>query len=120
MFSEAPGKYNIIFMDIQMPVMDGYEATRGIRALDDEKAKTIPIVAMTAKVFKEDVANCLEAGMNDHLGKPIDFDAVILILRQYLFKQAPAKERRNEDRRKYNDDRRQIPDRRKIDRRKDE
>jgi len=63
MFSEEPEKYNIIFMDLQMPVMDGFEATRTIRALDCEKAKTIPIIAMTANVFKEDVENCLAAGM---------------------------------------------------------
>jgi CheY-like chemotaxis protein len=119
-FSEAPEKYNIIFMDLQMPKMDGYEATRTIRALESEKARTIPIIAMTANAFKEDVDNCLEAGMNNHLGKPLDFDAVLGILRQYLFKQKPAKERRREDRRKRTDDRRQVLERRKGNRRKDE
>ena len=84
MFSEAPEKYDMIFMDLQMPKMDGLEATRTIRALDNEKAKNIPIIAMTANVFKEDVENCLNAGMNDHLGKPLDFTAVLNMLRHYL------------------------------------
>jgi len=115
MFSEAPDNYNIIFMDIQMPVMDGYDATRAIRALPFEKAKTVPIIAMTANVFKEDVDRSAAAGMDDHLGKPLDFDAVTQILRKHLYQQKPAKERRKEDRRK--EDRRQTPDRRKGDRR---
>jgi len=119
-FSKEPEKYNIIFMDVQMPKMDGNEATRSIRALDNERAKTIPIIAMTANVFKEDVAGCLEAGMNDHLGKPLDFDAVLRILRQYLFRQKPAIDRRGEDRRKKSNERRVLPDRRKGDRRKND
>jgi signal transduction histidine kinase/CheY-like chemotaxis protein len=85
-FSEAPEKYDAIFMDIQMPEMDGYEATRSIRALDIPKAKNIPIIAMTANVFREDIDRCLEAGMNDHLGKPLNFDDVIGHLRKYLLK----------------------------------
>ena len=117
MFSEAPERYNIIFMDIQMPEMDGYEATRCIRALDNEKAKTIPIIAMTANVFRDDVENCLAAGMNGHLGKPLDFYAVLNLLRQYLFKQKPANDRRASDRRIRTNDRRQMPERRKADRR---
>jgi signal transduction histidine kinase/CheY-like chemotaxis protein len=84
MFSEAPLKYDMIFMDIQMPEMDGYDATRRIRALDIPAAKTIPIVAMTANVFKEDVERCLEAGMNSHIGKPIDFEEVMHRLHLYL------------------------------------
>jgi len=76
MFSEAPDKYEMIFMDVQMPEMDGYEATRRIRAIGDPKAGTIPIVAMTANVFKEDIDKCLEVGMNGHLGKPLDMDAL--------------------------------------------
>ncbi|MDR0474531.1 MAG: response regulator [Treponema sp.] len=84
MFSEAPEKYDIILMDVQMPEMDGYEATRHIRLLDVPKASTIPIVAMTANVFRDDIENCLEAGMNDHLGKPLDFDIVVEKLRRYL------------------------------------
>jgi signal transduction histidine kinase/DNA-binding response OmpR family regulator len=84
MFSEAPNRYDMIFMDIQMPVMDGYDATRHIRELETQDAKTIPIVAMTANVFKEDIERCLESGMNDHVGKPIDFDEVLNRLKTYL------------------------------------
>jgi len=84
MFSAAPDKYEMIFMDIQMPEMDGYEATRQIRASGAPEAKTIPIVAMTANVFKEDVENCIAAGMNDHIGKPLDILQVIGKLHEYL------------------------------------
>ena len=84
LFTEAPDKYDMIFMDIQMPEMDGYEATRQIRKLDNPKAKSIPIIAMTANVFREDVEKCLEAGMNGHLGKPLDIDDVLNKLRTYL------------------------------------
>ena len=83
-FGEAPERYQMIFMDVQMPEMDGYEATRRIRCLDAPSAKTVPIVAMTANVFREDVERCLEAGMNDHVGKPLDFDEVLQKLRQYI------------------------------------
>jgi CheY-like chemotaxis protein len=64
--------------------MDGYEATRNIRALKFPEAKTIPIIAMTANVFREDIEKCLEAGMNSHLGKPLDFDEVLDKLRSCL------------------------------------
>jgi len=84
MFTESPYKYELIFMDIQMPEIDGYEATRRIRALDNTKAKTVPIIAMTANVFKEDIERCLAAGMDGHIGKPINFDDVINILKSYL------------------------------------
>ena len=84
MFSEAPQKYDMIFMDVQMPEMDGYEATQRIRALDMPEAKTIRIIAMTANVFREDIERCLEAGMDNHLGKPLDFNEVLEKLRQYL------------------------------------
>jgi len=77
LFKENPDKYDLIVMDVQMPEMDGFQATRTIRALDIPKAKTIPIIAMTANAFKEDIENCLESGMNDHLAKPIDEKAVI-------------------------------------------
>ena len=79
-FSENPEKYEMIFMDVQMPEMDGYEATRLIRKLDNPRAKTIPIVAMTANVFREDIEKCLEAGMNGHIGKPLDFNLVFRCL----------------------------------------
>ncbi len=84
MFRESPARYDIIFMDVQMPEMDGLEATRQIRALEIPKAKSVPIIAMTANVFKEDVEKCLGAGMNDHLGKPLDLNAVFEKLRRYL------------------------------------
>jgi len=84
MFREAPGKYDMIFMDVQMPKMDGYEATRRIRAFDSLDGKTIPIVAMTANAFKEDIEKCLESGMNDHIKKPLDMDTVFNKLRFYL------------------------------------
>ena len=84
LFSENLNKYDMILMDLQMPEMDGYEATRTIRSLDNTQAKIIPIVAMTANVFKEDIDRCLEAGMNDHIGKPLDFDELILKLKSYL------------------------------------
>jgi CheY-like chemotaxis protein len=84
MYSESPDKYDMIFMDVQMPKMDGYEATRRIRAMDSPKAKEIPIVAMTANVFREDIENCIAAGMNDHVGKPLDLDEVLAKLHQYI------------------------------------
>ncbi len=74
MFKENPEKYDLILMDIQMPEMDGYEATRCIRSLPYEYASKVGIIAMTANVFKEDVEKCLEAGMNEHISKPIDVD----------------------------------------------
>jgi len=82
-FRENPEKYDMIIMDVQMPEMDGHEAARAIRALDLERAKTEPIIAMTANVFKEDIDRCLEAGMNDHLAKPIDLDMVISKIERY-------------------------------------
>jgi len=84
MFSEAPNKYDIIFMDVQMPEMDGYEATRRIRALNVPEALKIPIVAMTANVFREDIERCLEAGMNSHVGKPLDFNEILEKLNEYM------------------------------------
>ncbi|WP_461248369.1 response regulator, partial [Treponema sp. R6D11] len=83
MFSEAPLKYDMNFMDIQMPEMDGYDATKSIRALNIPQAKTIPLIAMTPNVFKEDVERCLKAGMDDHVGKPVDFNEVLLKMRSY-------------------------------------
>lgn len=68
----APGTYDMIFMDVQMPVMGGHEAARAIRALDREDAAAIPIIAMTANAFAEDEREALAAGMNAHVAKPID------------------------------------------------
>ncbi|MCL2208982.1 MAG: ATP-binding protein [Treponema sp.] len=88
MFKRSPEKYDLILMDIQMPQMDGYEATRVIRKMEAEHNgdlhKQVPIVAMTANVFREDVEKCFAAGMNDHIRKPIDFDEMMRIMRQYL------------------------------------
>jgi PAS domain S-box-containing protein len=100
-FSEAPDVYDLIFMDIQMPEMDGYEATRRIRDLETERnagadrggasfrgvesPKGVPIIAMTANVFREDIEKCIEAGMNDHVGKPLILDEVLEKLKSYLF-----------------------------------
>jgi signal transduction histidine kinase/CheY-like chemotaxis protein len=83
-YSADPAGFDMIFMDIHMPEMDGYEATRRIRALDTAAAKTVPIIAMTANVFKEDIEKCLAVGMDDHIGKPLDFLDVMRMLKQYL------------------------------------
>jgi signal transduction histidine kinase/CheY-like chemotaxis protein len=100
-FAANPAAYDLIFMDIHMPEVDGYEATRLIRAKEAELRAApdsgsgrpavsiglsgpVPIIAMTANVFKEDIERCLAAGMNSHLGKPLDFDEVLVLLRQYL------------------------------------
>ena len=84
MFTVHLTEYDMIFMDIQMPKKDGYEATLAIRAMDEEWAGAIPIVAMTANVFREDIERCLLVGMNDHVGKPLQTDVVIEKLKKYL------------------------------------
>jgi signal transduction histidine kinase len=84
MFKENPDKYTLIFMDINMPEMNGDEATKIIRALDIKKAKEIPIIAMTGDVFKEDIEKCLAAGMNDHIAKPIIPKLIIAKLKEYM------------------------------------
>jgi signal transduction histidine kinase/DNA-binding response OmpR family regulator/ABC-type amino acid transport substrate-binding protein len=88
MFTAAPDFYDMIFMDVQMPEMDGYEAARAIRAFEKNRREKypqeIPIVAMTANVFQEDIKKCLEAGMNDHVGKPLNSEEVMEKLRTYL------------------------------------
>ncbi len=68
----APGYYDLIFMDIQMPVMNGYEATGIIRSSDREDLATIPIIAMTADAFADDIRKSEKAGMNGHISKPVD------------------------------------------------
>ena len=83
-FSQNPYEFELIFMDVHMPVMDGYQATEKIRALEHPCAAVVPIIAMTANVFREDIEKCLASGMNSHLGKPLDFDAVRETLKKYL------------------------------------
>ncbi|CAK7047538.1 MAG: Sensor histidine kinase RcsC [Desulfovibrio sp.] len=83
-FRADPAGYSMIFMDIHMPEVDGYEATRRIRAMSDlPEAAVIPIIAMTANVFREDVEKCLAAGMNGHIGKPINLDELLDKLAEY-------------------------------------
>ncbi len=85
MFREnPPGYYNAILMDIRMPVMNGYEATKAIRSLDRPDAGTIPIIAMSADAFSEDVQRCLDCGMNGHTAKPIDLDEVTALLKAHF------------------------------------
>jgi len=76
--------FDAILMDVQMPVMDGLEATRRIRALNRPDAKTVPIIAMTANAYNEDIQTCLQAGMDAHLAKPLDVSAMYKILGQYI------------------------------------
>ena len=82
--ASRPGDYQVILMDLRMPVMNGYEATRAIRALDRPDAGTIPIIAMTADAFSEDVHKCLECGMNAHIAKPLDMRELLRLLQKQL------------------------------------
>jgi signal transduction histidine kinase/DNA-binding response OmpR family regulator len=109
LFSANPGKYDLIFMDVQMPEMDGFEATRKIRAFENDNEKDgendrrkkpdgdfpqeaprrVPIIAMTANVFREDIEKCLAAGMDSHVGKPVDINEVMAQMRRYLPSKPP-------------------------------
>ena len=80
----SAGRYDLILMDVQMPEMDGYEATRRIRALPDKKKAAIPIVAMTANAFEEDQKNALNVGMNGHIAKPLDIQKLFQVLSELL------------------------------------
>lgn len=82
--ASAPGEYAGILMDIQMPVMDGYKATKTIRSLEREDARTIPILALTANAFASDIGKAHSAGMNDHIAKPIDIEILMEILRRWI------------------------------------
>ncbi len=75
-------RYDLIFMDIQMPKMDGYIATREIRTLKNNKKANIPIIAMTANAFEEDKKKAFKAGMNAHITKPIDIETILTVLNQ--------------------------------------
>ena len=81
--NSMPGDFDLVLMDVQMPRMNGYEATRAIRALDDQSLASIPIVAMTANAFEEDRKNAFEAGMNGHMAKPVDISILIATLSEY-------------------------------------
>ncbi len=84
-FQQSPqGYYAAILMDVRMPVMDGYESTRAIRGLQRPDAQTIPIIAMTADAFAEDIKRCLDSGMDAHTAKPINLDETISLLKKYL------------------------------------
>ncbi|MCM1570089.1 MAG: response regulator [Roseburia sp.] len=85
--ASAPGYFDAILMDVQMPVMNGYEASRAIRALGSPELSEIPIIAMTANAFEEDRQAALDAGMNAHVGKPIDIPVLLNTLRQFLSRQ---------------------------------
>ncbi|MCL1973045.1 MAG: ATP-binding protein [Endomicrobia bacterium] len=84
MFAANPSAYDAILMDVHMPEIDGYEATGMIRAIDNPRAKTVPIIAMTADVFREDIENSIASGMNAHVGKPLNIDDVIAKLAHYM------------------------------------
>ena len=95
-YSSAPDYYDLVLMDIRMPEMDGIEATKRIREFESEHRilysmeylRSVPIVAMTANVFKEDIENCIKAGMNDHMGKPLEVDILFEKLNKYLLQSA--------------------------------
>lgn len=78
-----PGTFDVILMDMHMPVLNGVAATRQIRAMERPDAKTIPILALTANDFEEDIRQTREAGMNDHLTKPFDMETIFSVLAEY-------------------------------------
>ncbi len=89
--SKDPGAFDAVLMDIHMPNMDGYEATTHIRDLNDPRAKSLPIIAMTANVFREDIEQCRSVGMQDHISKPVDRNEMLMKLRKYLVNTERAK-----------------------------
>ena len=82
--ASEPGDYDAVLMDIQMPVMNGYESAQAIRNLSDPKLANIPIIAMTANAFSEDIQAAKDAGMNDHISKPIDVSKMMETLKKIL------------------------------------
>ena len=83
----VPGDFDLIFMDIQMPKMDGYKATQEIRNLPDKDKACIPIIAMTANAFEEDKREAIAAGMNEHIAKPVQADKLLSILSEVIRQQ---------------------------------
>ena len=84
MLTADPKRYDMVLMDVQMPVLNGLEAAKLIRQCDNPWARAVPIVAMTADVLQEDIVKCLHAGMNDHIGKPIDIEDVLAVMDRFL------------------------------------
>ncbi len=84
MKNSLPGYYQLVLMDVQMPVMNGYEAAKSIRRLENRKLANIPIIAMTANAFEEDKKEALACGMNGHIAKPIDVDVLFETLDKVL------------------------------------
>ena len=80
----SPGEFDVILMDIMMPVMNGYEAAKMIRSLDREDAKVIPIIAMTANAFIEDRMRAKEAGMDEHIAKPVDGKLLVKVINELV------------------------------------
>ena len=91
----VPGRFDFIFMDIMMPVMDGLEAARQIRTLNRKDTKEIPIIAMTANAFAEDRKRALDAGMNGHIAKPIDIEKMEAVILSVLEKQESLQNGKN-------------------------
>ena len=86
-----PYYYDLVFMDIQMPVMNGYQAARQIRSLDREDTKHLPIIAMTANAFADDIRDALESGMNDHIAKPVEVPKLLEALGKWVGGTEPLK-----------------------------
>ena len=82
--NSEPGEFDVILMDIMMPVMNGYEATKMIRSLDREDAKEVPIIAMTANAFTEDRIRAKEAGMDEHVAKPVDGELLAKVIHKLV------------------------------------
>ena len=90
--SSTPGSFDCILMDLMMPVMSGYEAARVIRGLDRADARTVPIVALSANAFDEDVALAKDAGMDDHLSKPVDMRRMLQVMSRLRDRREPSSE----------------------------
>ena len=88
--SSAPKTFDCILMDLMMPVMSGFEATRVIRGMDRPDAKTVPIIALSANAFEEDVAMAKGAGMNEHLAKPMDIDKMFKVMGRLITQQTAS------------------------------